>query len=103
MIVAYRGIISGKFSFPSMKEGLKQRKDEKRKQVMLDTSVVDNHLVVVLSGPVGSSEPSQAKSSKKNKSSEVEECVRIDLPCTRSAYSNPSFVKNVANSLSYPC
>ena len=80
--------MSGNFSFPFVKEALKQRKGDKRKQVLLDTSVVDDCLTVVLSAPVGLSE--------------VEDYVRINFLSPRSAYSDPSFLKNVANSLLLP-
>ena len=70
--------------------------------MLLDTLVVDDHLAMVLSTLVGSSEVSSTNSRKKIKLSELEYCVRIELSSTGSAYSDPFFMKNVADSMLFP-
>ena len=51
---------------------------------------------------MGSIELFPTKSSKKMRSSKVEGIVTVSLPSEGSAYSNPSFVKGVADSLLLP-
>ena len=60
---------------------------------------MDYCLVVVSSAPLGSSESSPAKSSKKTKLSKAEDYMRIGLLSTGSVYLDPSFVKSMANLL----
>ena len=89
--------MSGKFSFPSAKESKGQRKVEKKwKRMMPDTYVVHDRLTARSSVPIGSVEPSPAKSSRKTQLSEAEGFVTMNLPLDKYAYSDPSFIKGVA-------
>ena len=66
---------------------------------MLDMSAVDDCLATGLSAPMGSTKPSLAKSLKKTRSCEAEGFVTMSLPSYGYAYSDPSFVKDIADSL----
>ena len=93
-------IMSGKFSFPSAKEAMRQRKSEKkRKRAFIDTFVVDDRPTAKSSATLGSVEPSLAKSSRNTKPDEFEGVMFVTLPLDGSMYSNPSFIKGVANDL----
>ena len=48
---------------------------------------------------MGSTKPSPTKSLKNTRSSKVEDFVNVCFPSNRSAYSDPSFVKGIADSL----
>lgn len=92
-------IMSGKFTVPSAKDALRQRKgdERKRKQLFPDTSILDNRPTAGLSAPAGSSEPSLANSLKKTKSNEVEGFVSVNLLLGESMYSDPSFEWSLAH------
>ena len=116
------GLMSGKFNIPSAKEAralLKgaasslQKEKKRKRQAFLDTRVVDDpegykrskagaSAAQIVTPPVSTSvEPSPVKSAKKAKSrsSEDEGKIMVTLPAEGSAYSDPSFVKEVTEGL----
>ena len=113
-------IMSGKFNFPSAKEAkallegaasASQKKEAKRKRTFPDTRVVDDYPSTKSSTTEASgapfatpADPSPTKSSRKTKlkSTESEGMLTVSLPSDGSAYSDPSFVKEVTKVLLLP-
>ena len=92
--------MSGKFSYPFVKEAKGLRTSEKkRKRPLVDTYIVDDRVAAKLVVTPRSAEPSPAKSSKKSKPDRPQDVVFVRLLLDRSAYSNPSFIKGVADDL----
>ena len=119
------GLMSGSFSIPFAKEAkalLKgaasssQKEKKMKRQALPDTRVIDDpegyrqskaEAAATQTGtpPVSTSiKPSPAKSAKnaKSRSSEDEGKVVVTLPAKGSAYSDPSFVKDVTEGLLLP-
>ena len=96
-------IMSGKFSYPSVKEARRLRKSEKkRKRALVDTFFIDNCVAVKLVVAPGSVEPSPARSSKKTKPDEPPDIMSVHLPLDEYVCSDPSFIKVVADDLLLP-
>ena len=117
-------MVKGKLGIPSAKEEKallegatsSSQKKSKRKRPQVDTRVVDDPegykqskieaTSVAAAGAhvTVSPDPSSAKSAKrvKSKSSEGEGTLTISLPADGSAYSDPSFVKELSKTLILP-
>ena len=95
--------MSGNFSFPSAKEAMGQRKSEKkRKRTLIDTFIIDDRLTAKLSAAMGSSKPFPTKSSRNTKPDEFENVIIVSLPLDGSSYSDPLFIKGIADDLLLP-
>ena len=96
-------IMSGKFSYPSAKEARwLKTSDNKRKRPLVDTSIINDCVTAKSIVTPRSAEPSLDKSSRKTKLDEPQDFVYVHLPLDGSAYSDPSFIKGVADNLLLP-
>ena len=97
--------MSGKFSFSFAKEAiaLGQKKVENKCKWLLPNMDVVDDCPTAKSSAVGRFvEPSLAKFLRKMKSNEAEGLVNMALLSNGSAYSDPSFIKGIANFLLSP-
>ena len=91
-------IMSGKFSYPSAKEARRLRTSEKkRKRPLVDTSIIDDRVAAKSIVVPMLAKPSPTKSSRKTRADEPQDVVFVHLPLDGSTYSNPSFIKGVAD------
>ena len=61
--------------------------------------MIDDHAATKLGVASASAEPSPAMSSRRTRSDEPQDVVAVNLPFDGSAYSDPSFIKGVADDL----